>query len=251
MINPKVSIITVVYNAEDILKKTLESINCQTYSNIEHIIIDGNSNDNTLQILKQNLKVDTKIISEEDNGIYDAMNKGLKIANGEYIWFINAGDQIYSENIISLIFDNSLNSDAYYGDMVYINNRNEILGTRTLKKIPNSLSWYDFLYGMVVSHQSLIIKKEKVVEYDLQYKHVADLDWCIRSLQNCQSIVNSELVLSKFLIGGYSKKNIIKSNLERLKILFKHFSCLKVISSQIFLFFRFAIYFVTTKKKYY
>lgn len=251
MSQPKVSIITVTYNAGDLLLNTLESIKSQTYKNIEYVIVDGKSTDNTIDIIKKNEKFISKWISETDKGLYDAMNKGVGLASGDYIWFINAGDEIYSKDTLEKIFADSKDADAYYGDVQYIDEDGKDLGTRTLKKPPKTLSWDDFKNGMVVSHQSIILRKKYAAKYNLDYKYCADLDWMIRSLKKCKTIVNTNLILSKFLIGGYSKENIIPSNKERFKILTKHFSLSKVLLSHIDLSFKFAKYYITNKKKLY
>lgn len=251
MPQPKVSIITVTYNAGELLLNTLESIKSQTYKNIEYVIVDGKSADNTVDIIKKNEKFISKWISEKDKGLYDAMNKGMELASGDYIWFINAGDEIYSKDTLEKVFSGIKDADAYYGNVQYIDEDGKDLGTRTLKKPPKNLSWEDFKNGMVVSHQSIILKRKFAAKYNLDYKYCADLDWMIRSLKKCKTIMNTNLILSKFLIGGYSKENIIPSNKERFKILTKHFSLPKVLLSHIDMSFKFAKYYITNKKKLY
>ncbi len=124
--NPKISIITVTYNAEKVLEKTLTSIFKQTYKNIEVIIIDGGSTDETLHIIsKYNDSIDM-FISERDDGIYDAMNKGIDIATGDFITFLNADDEYYSETTIEELFsDIDEKTDVVYGDHVSILNGKE------------------------------------------------------------------------------------------------------------------------------
>ncbi|HDY89306.1 MAG TPA: glycosyltransferase, partial [bacterium] len=115
------SIITVTYNAEACLEKTIQSVINQTYKNIEYIIIDGGSSDKTLSIIKKYKKYIKYCISEPDKGIYDAMNKGIKIAKGDYINFLNAGDFYYENNVLSYLFDNLDKSvDLLYGDSYLI-----------------------------------------------------------------------------------------------------------------------------------
>ena len=98
----KISVITVVYNGIDLLRGTMESVFAQTYPNIEYIIIDGNSNDGTLELIKENESKITKWISEPDKGLYDAMNKGIKLATGDFLWFMNAGDRIFAKDTLML-----------------------------------------------------------------------------------------------------------------------------------------------------
>ena len=250
MKQPTISIITVVYNGEKVLPQTIKSVALQTYNNIEYIIIDGASKDSTHEIVEKNKDVVSKLVSEPDKGIYDAMNKGLKNAAGDYVWFLNAGDEIYSPDTLSKVFAHD-EADAYYGDVGYIDEKGDDLGTRTLKTPPDELSWKDMIRGMVVSHQSFIVKRECAVNYDLRYKYTADVDWMIRTLKNCDTVVNTKIVLSKFLVGGFSKKNIISSNRERFSILRKHFDLYEVLKSHALLSKDFIKYYLSNKKKYY
>ena len=247
----KISIITVIFNSKSSLEKTIKSITEQEYKDIEYIIIDGGSTDGTVDIIKKYEKFISVWISEHDKGIYDAMNKGLEKATGDYVWFLNAGDEIYSHDTLNYINNIEGNADAFYGEVEYVDDEGKNLGTRTLKKPPENLSWEDLKKGMVVSHQSLIVKREKAVYYNLDYNYCADIDWMIRTLKNCNTIVNTKKILSKFLIGGYSKSNIIKSNKERFRILRNHFSLFKVLKSHVYLSVKFLKYYITNKKKLY
>ena len=105
--------------------------------------------------------------------------------------------------------------------------------------------------GMVVSHQSFIVKRELASNYDLRYKYVADVDWMISTLKNCKTVTNTNMILSKFLVGGFSKKNILKSNKERFTILRKHFDLLEVLKNHLLLSKDFVKYYLSNKKKYY
>ena len=117
----KISIITICFNSQDSIKKTIESIKCQTYSDFEYIIIDGGSSDNTIDIIKQYNFVD-KFISEPDEGIYEAFNKGINIANGEIIGFLNSDDTFYDENSLKNIVDSfNTNTDCVFGDLIFTN----------------------------------------------------------------------------------------------------------------------------------
>ena len=247
----KLSIITVVFNSKSVLENTIKSITEQEYKDVEYIVIDGGSTDGTIDIIKKYKNFISVWISEPDKGIYDAMNKGLKKATGDYVWFLNAGDEIYSPDTLSFIDTLENDADAYYGEVEYIDEDGKNLGTRTLKKPPENLSWRNLDKGMVVSHQSIIVKRDKAVYYSLEYKYCSDIDWMIRTLKNCQIILNTKKILSKFLIGGYSKKNIIDSNRERYKILRKHFSLSKVLKSHVYLTMKFLKYYFTNKKKLY
>lgn len=236
---PKVSIITVVYNSIDNLIKTIASIRKLNYPNIEYIIIDGGSTDGTLDVIKNNLDIVNKWVSEKDNGIYDAMNKGMKLSTGNYLWFINAGDEIADENILNEIFVNISDADVYYGDTELIDYEGKSYGKRKLKRPPAKLTFKNMIDGMIITHQALIVKRDVSVDYDLQYIHCADIDWIIRVLKKSKIIINTNRVLCKFQLGGYSRKNTLKSLLERFKILTKYFNPIYVLINHIKLGFKF------------
>ena len=179
------------------------------------------------------------------------MNKGLKAAKGEYVWFINSGDEIFDKDILMNIVGFRILPEIFYGDIAYIDENGNYFGTRKLKKPPEVFTWKDLLNGMVVSHQSFIIKRDRAVFFNTEYKHCADIDWMINSMKNCTDIFNTKTVLAKFLIGGYSKRNIIKSNRERYRILRKNFGFFRVILSHIGMGINFLKYYFTNEKKLY
>jgi glycosyltransferase involved in cell wall biosynthesis len=245
---PKVSIITVIFNNKKNFVKTLSSVKAQSYSNIEIIVVDGGSTDGTLDIIKENAELINKWISEKDKGIYDAMNKGIGLATGDYIWFLNGGDMIYSENTLNEIFSSNQNADVYYGDTELVDDEGKSYGKRKLKTPPKHLTWKSMIDGMVVTHQSLIIKKDIVFNYNLKYRHCADIDWTIRILKNSETIINTHKTISKFLLGGYSRKNTISSLFERMIILSKHFNIFYVLINHIRLAFKFIIHIIKYRK---
>lgn len=181
----KVSIITATYNSASTIRDTLESVNAQTYPNIEHIIVDGNSKDNTLELVKQYGKRVTKIISEPDKGIYDAMNKGIKPATGDVIGILNSDDFFTSNDVISAIvfaFENN-DIDAVYGDVHYVNpeNLNKCIRYYSSAVFKPSL----FKFGIMPAHPSFYVKRscyEKYGLYSLDYKIASDFDLLIRFL---------------------------------------------------------------------
>ncbi len=246
--NPKVSIITVVYNNRLNFLKTLESVKTQNYTNIEFIIVDGGSTDGTIDVVKQNEDLISKWISEPDKGIYDAMNKGLKLATGDYIWFLNGGDIIYSSDTLSKIFSCEINADVYYGDTELVDDKGKSYGKRKLKTPPDNLSWGDMINGMVVSHQSMIIKREIIPPYDIKYKHCADIDWTIKILKRSNKIINTKEIITKFLLGGYSRKNTLSSLFERIKILSQHFNVVYVLLNHIKLAYKFIIHIIKYRR---
>lgn len=170
--NDKITIISITYNAKDVLEETILSVINQTYSNIEYIIIDGGSTDGTLDIIK---KYEDKIaywVSELDNGIYDAMNKGVKVATGEWVNFMNAGDCFYEEGTLNNIFENKSigtnNVEILYGDTL------EVFSFSNLLSKAKPLQ--DLNYHMSFCHQSSFVRLHilKESEFDEKYKICAD-----------------------------------------------------------------------------
>ena len=221
--SPTVSIITVVYNGEEVIEKTIQSVLAQTYPNIEYIIIDGNSKDNTLEIVNKYKNHISKILSEKDRGIYDAMNKGINHATGEYLWFMNAGDLIPEPRTLEQAMSRSEDADVIYGETIMLNEDYLPTGLRTYKKLPEKLTWESMRYGMVVCHQSIIVKKNIAPLYDLKHKYSADIDWTIKVLKNAKKIYNTHTILSKFVRGGFSTKKRYASWWDRYLILKDHF----------------------------
>ena len=146
---PLISIITVVYNSEKYLEKTILSIAEQNNDALEYIIIDGGSKDNTLKIISKHADHIQKTISEPDSGLYDAMNKGLQMASGEYVWFINSGDKLYSNNTfvkLQEIIESQNFPDIIYGETVIIDENDQEIGLRRLKT-PENLTWKSLING--------------------------------------------------------------------------------------------------------
>ncbi|HXA02856.1 MAG TPA: glycosyltransferase family 2 protein [Cytophagaceae bacterium] len=222
---PLVSIITIVFNNVSGIEKTIRSIFGQNLKNFEYIIIDGGSTDGTLDIIRKYEDGIAYWISEADKGIYDAMNKGMKQSTGMYLWFINSGDLIESSSVLENI-PWAENADVYYGETHLIDDSGKVLGTRTeltTRKLPAKMIWKDMIHGMVVSHQSVIVKKEIAPSYDTVYKYSSDIDWVITCLKAARKIVNADAVLSKYLIGGFSIKNQKRALMERFVIYIKHY----------------------------
>ncbi|MCZ2356525.1 MAG: glycosyltransferase [Bacteroidia bacterium] len=222
MNQPKVSIITIVYNGEKYLEKTILSVINQTYPAIEYIIIDGGSTDKTPSIINQYRSEIQIVVSEPDKGIYDAMNKGLQNATGDFVWFMNAGDTIYEPETLTKAIQQWRGEDALYGTAAIVDETGNFLGMRRLQ-VPEALTWKSMQTGMVVCHQALIIRRSIAAFYDLSHPYSADIDWAIRSLQKAQSTLNTHLPLCRYLEGGFSAKNRIESLLDRWKIMTKHY----------------------------
>lgn len=237
MIRPKISIITVVYNAKDELRATLENLRDITYAEKEIIVVDGNSTDGTKDVIAEFALDITCFVSEPDKGIYDAMNKGLNLATGDYVWFINAGDFVHSPDFLTNTFQaQEIYSDIYYGETLIISEDNKPLGLRK-KRLPKRLRWQSFKKGMVVCHQSIIVKKSIAPKYDLTYKYAADVLWVLQSLKKAKTIYNTKQIVSQFREGGVSTINRKESLKERFRIMTLYFGIFQTILSHVsFLF---------------
>lgn len=228
MTSPLFSIITVTKNASETLPYTLDSISSQTNNNYEVIICDALSNDNTSDIiLSSDLYKWSKIkfIYEKDNGIYDAMNKGIKNANGTYLIFLNAGDSFHTKNELEKISD-AINSnkfpDIIYGQTIIVNKKREFLGLRHLQA-PDNLNFKSFSNGMSVCHQAFIVKREIAPAFDTNYKFSADYKWCIDSLKKSQHNFFIDEIIIDFLYGGVSQINKFQSLKERFDIMSSYY----------------------------
>ena len=224
--SPLFSIITVTYNAARWLEQTFLSVLSQSYPHIEYIVVDGGSTDGTVDIIKQYESGIACWISEPDKGIYDAMNKGVQRATGDYVWFINAGDTLYTadtvQRVVSFVQRRKQQPDILYGETNIVNEKGESLGLRRLRA-PKRLSWKSFRMGMLVCHQSFVVKRSVAPLYDLQYRYSADFDWCIRCMKQADRLANTRLVLSNFLDGGTSTQQRKASLRERYAIMCKYY----------------------------
>lgn len=280
---PIVSVITVVYNSLSLIEKTIRSIAGQTYPNLEFIVIDGGSSDGTVEIIRLYEKQISYWISEPDRGIYDAMNKGLATATGDYVWFMNAGDQIYAEDILEKIFVGDQSSRkwndslVYYGDTMIVDSAYREVGLRRLRP-PEVLTWKSFKKGMLVCHQAIIVSREIAEPFDPQYGHSADFDWVVRVLKKAegrraggqegmgkdknirikvsqhiststyQHIINTHLVLCAFLDGGHSKHNIGISLQERFHSMVRHYGLIPTVLRHLPIAVRFGWYYLRNKR---
>ncbi len=249
MNKPLISIITIVFNGKDTLQKTIDSIACQSYFNIEYIIIDGASSDGTIDLIKTNNIAVSKYISEPDDGLYDAMNKGLKLATGDYVWFINSGDEIYNSETVATFVDGFSEQwpDVIYGDTVMIDEVGNEIGERRLQP-PLNLTWKDFKNGMLVSHQSILVSTRIAQLYNTRYRFSADFEWCLQALKDAQNIYNSGLILSRFLDGGLTKQNIVPGLRERFDIMRRYFGLIPTILKHIPIGIRFFWYVLRNKR---
>lgn len=225
-LTPVFSIITVTYNASQWLERTMLSVLRQSYPHVEYLIIDGGSTDGTVDLIKQYRDGIAWWISEPDSGLYDAMNKGLRQATGDYVWFINAGDTLHTANtlqeIVASIKKGVSLPDVIYGDSRIVDAQGRSLGLRRLRP-PRQLTWKSFRMGMLVSHQSFIARREIAPLYSEEYRLTADFDWCIQCMKNAKEIKNTRLILSDFLEAGLSSVQRKASLKERYQIMRKYY----------------------------
>ncbi|WP_462266671.1 glycosyltransferase family 2 protein [Mucilaginibacter sp.] len=226
MFNPRLSIITVVYNNVHDVERTLLSVTGQTYGNIEYVVIDGDSADGTLDVLERYRPHISKLISEKDKGIYDAMNKGLALATGDYVLFMNSGDEIYAPDTVAKLFATAPDADIYYGETEMIDEGGRILGRRR-HKAPERFTWRSFRYGMSISHQAIYIRRSLTGPYCYpQYQLSADIDWILTAAKKAKKMVNVHQYVARYLVGGMSKAKHKQSLLERFDIMKRHYGLL-------------------------
>lgn len=239
----KFTIITCTYQAEKELERTLKSVLKQTYKDVEHLIVDGASTDATLPLAQayvtesqaQNNGHKVMVTSEPDKGLYDAMNKGLKHATGDYVLFLNAGDTFPSESTLAQVAACAERASGLpgvlYGDTDIVDKEGRFVRHRRLSP-PKKLSWKSFMQGMVVCHQAFYARTDlaKKVPYQLKYRYSADVDWCIRVMKMAQKqglpLCNVQTVVANYLDGGMTEKNHKASLKERFRVMESHYGYL-------------------------
>lgn len=240
---PLVTIATVTYNAAYTLERTLDSVAGQDYPRIEHLIVDGCSTDATLSLVQRYVAENTRtehphhirLICEHDQGLYDAMNKAILNATGEYIIFLNAGDCLHTPTTISQAIakadwqrGDSRNPAVIYGETDLVDAQGHFLRHRRLST-PGRLTSRSFLSGMLVCHQSFYARTDLARQtlYDLRYRFSADYDWCIRLMRVAERrrlpMVNTHDVLTDYLSEGMTTRHHRASLLERLRIMARHY----------------------------
>ena len=224
-LHPKFSIITVTYNAGATLEDTIQSVITQTYRNLEYIIIDGGSKDRTLEIIEQYRPHIHKVICEPDKGLYDAMNKGIKQATGDYICFLNAGDELHEDDTLLLMVHSITEStlpDVLYGETAIVDEEGHFVRMRRLSA-PEHLTWKSFKSGMLVCHQAFFARRDLAEPFDLRYRFSADFDWCLRIMKKSQTLHNTHLTLIDYLNEGMTTRNHKASLKERFRIMCKYY----------------------------
>ena len=234
------SIITCTYNAESVLQRTLDSVLEQTYSHVEHIIVDGASTDATLNMVEayrqksdaEDWCHEVRVKSEPDRGLYDAMNKGIQRATGQYVLFLNAGDTFPSADTLELVAESVGEGEeppaVLYGDTDVVDDDGRFLRHRRLSP-PRRLTWRSFMKGMLVCHQAFYARTDlaKLTPYNLHYRFSADVDWCIRIMRLARRrrlpMRNVGAVVVNFLDGGMTTTNHRASLKERFHVMAHHY----------------------------
>lgn len=233
--HPLVSIITVTYNAATTLPATLESVadqtGCTAGIDYEYLIVDGLSTDNTVEIARQSSIKGLKIHSGKDAGIYDAMNKGIDMASGDYLIFLNAGDTFHSlttlQAIVETIRSNNM-PGIVYGQTEFVDFKRRSLGPRHLTA-PRELTYKSFSKGMVVCHQAFVAMSRIAPHFNTAYRYSADYDWCLQCLQHSRRNVYIDDVIIDFLAEGTTSANRAASLRERFSIMCYYYGLIPTI----------------------
>lgn len=220
-----ISLITINYNHLKGLEKTFESVVSQSdRSEIEWVIVDGNSTDGSADWLRQRAQEFQVLSIESDKGIYDAMNKGLKLATGDYVWFLNSGDSLHSKDVLKDVCRTLRETkvDVVFGDTMFVDSTGMELGLISKLKpqtLPLHLDRNSFRFGMNLCHQSFIARKSLCPMYNITYKQAADVNWVIDVLKHNPSNVRTNFVIANFEVGGSSYQHTQKAWKERYTVL--------------------------------
>ncbi|TWR30401.1 glycosyltransferase [Mucilaginibacter pallidiroseus] len=244
---PTLSVITVVYNNVRDIGITLQSVTGQTYDAIEYIVVDGASTDGTLVVIERYSNHIRRFVSEPDKGIYDAMNKGLKLATGDYVIFMNSGDEFYDNNTVEKVFATADDADIYYGETEMINDARQSLGQRR-HTAPKTFTWRGFKYGMSISHQAIYIRRSLVEPYNPAYQLSADIDWIITAAKKARKIIRVDGYVAKYLVGGMSKAEHKQSLLERFDIMKRHYGLLPTVFNHFIIAFNLGWYWLKNRR---
>lgn len=208
----KFSIITATFNNAKTIRDCIDSVKAQVYTNIEHIVVDGKSSDDTVDIVNE-LEPEAKLISEPDNGMYHALNKGLLLANGDIIGFLHADDTFYDANVlasIAMFFDKNPQVDAIYGDIIFVNEQGKT--TRYYSSAKWQLS--SMAKGVMPAHPSFYARKMVYDRYPFNqnYRIAADFDQVLRvALDKAFKMAYLPLITTRMKAGGKSTKNFMSN----------------------------------------
>lgn len=235
-VKPLISIITITYNASQTIPLTMKSVGEQTFSDFEHLIIDGASTDDTILIARQMGREGLRIVSEPDDGLYDAMNKGLRMARGRYVLFLNSGDAFHSPDTLAAYAAAIMKHkpDIIYGDTDIVAPDGNRIGPRHLSA-PDILTLDSFSKGMLICHQAFMVRRDIAPFYDTDYRFSADYDWTIRCIKASRpgSRVNLRRVTIDYLADGLTDRNKKASLIERFKIMAFHYGGFKAVWSHL------------------
>ncbi len=244
---PLFSIITVSYNAANTISVTLDSVEAQTCDEYEHIIIDGASTDATLDIVRRHQTPYITFISEKDEGIYDAMNKGMSLAKGEYFIFLNAGDRFPTPHTLSH-YAQTIRDNEYpgivYGQTRLVDINGCYVGERHLIA-PTTLTLDSFKNGMVVCHQAMAVNKKIALLFNLKYRYSADYEWVIVCLQHSRKNVYLPEVTVDYLSEGTTTAHHKESLYERMCIMCTYYGTLPTMLRHL----KFALRYLFRRKK--
>lgn len=204
----RISIITVCYNSGATIRDTIESVRAQTFNDIEYIVVDGGSSDQTLAIIAEYDEFISKVVSEPDQGIYDAMNKGISLATGDVIGIINSDDVLFDNHVIETIagaFHQDRTCDAVYADLVYVK-RND-LDVVSRKIVAPSFGIWKIRFGFIMPHPAFYARRElfsRLGNYKLTYRVAADFELMARFLISGVSVKRVPITAVKMREGGIS-----------------------------------------------
>lgn len=233
--HPLISIITITFNAAEQLVPTMRSVAEQSFTDFEHLIIDGASTDDTLGVARRSGYPSLRILSEPDEGLYDAMNKGLRLARGKYVLFLNAGDSFHTSGTLSKYADAAqADPDIIYSDTVVVDAYRKEIGPRHLSA-PRILTRQSFKKGMLICHQAFMVRRSLAPEYNLRYRFSADYDWTIRCILRTspQKCVNLGIVGIDYLSDGLTDRNHMKSLRERFDVMARHYGYLTAVTQHL------------------
>lgn len=232
-----ITYVTITYQAANVLQRTLDSVLEQDYPEITHLIIDGASTDGTIEMVNAYIERSNAannghkvlLMSEPDNGIYDAMNKGLRSLDGDYVCFLNAGDFLPASDIVGKIVEQADHLPAVlYGDTDIVDGEGRFLHHRRLAP-PEKLTWKSFRHGMLVCHQAFYARIDFAIAtpYNLKYRYSADVDWCIRIMKAAAKenvpLLNLHMVVANYTEEGQTTLHHRESLMERYKVMESHY----------------------------
>ena len=238
----RITYVTITYNAASVLQRTLDSVLSQDYPDILHLIIDGASTDDTMQLVNDYIERSNaaenghsiQVTSEPDKGIYDAMNKGLRSITGDYVCFLNAGDFLPAPDTVSKIVEKVGEPlpAVLYGDTDIVDGEGRFLHHRRLAP-PEHLSWKSFRQGMLVCHQAFYARTDFAIAtpYDQRYRYSADVDWCIRVMKAAAKekvpLLNLKMVVANYTEEGQTTLHHRESLWERYHVMEHHYGRLQ------------------------